>query len=74
MIQFLRSNIYISHLQVNEKFSSKVPSEKENTISVEIGILIGNTNDFTLAHWKTIGIFPKKICVSHETAIVSNFL
>ena len=30
MIQFLRSNIYISHLQVNEKFSSNVPSEKEN--------------------------------------------
>ena len=59
MIQFFRSNIYISHLQVNEKLSSKVPLEKEKeyTISVEIGILIGNTDDFTLAHWKTIGNF-----------------
>ena len=49
MIQFLRSNIYISHLQVNEKFSSNVPSEKENEnlIPVEIGILIGNADDFT---------------------------
>ena len=52
MIQFLRSNIYISHLQVNEKFSSNVPSEKENEnlIPVEIGILIGNADDFTYFH------------------------
>ena len=49
MIQFLRSNIYISHLKVNEKFSSNVPSEKENEnlIPVEIGILINNADDFT---------------------------
>ena len=52
MIQFLRSNIYISHLQVNEKFSSNVPSEKENEnlIPVEIGILIGSADDFTYFH------------------------
>ena len=55
MIQFLWSNIYISHLQVNEKFSSNVPSEKENEnlIPVEIGILIGNADDFTYFHKNT---------------------
>ena len=69
MIQFLWSNIYISHLQVNEKFSSNVPSEKENEnlIPVEIGILIGNADDFTYFHkmmyliGKRLGFFPKKI-------------
>ena len=52
MIQFLWSNIYISHLQVNEKFTSKVPTEKEkeNVIPVEIGILIENADDFTYFH------------------------
>ena len=52
MIQFLWSNIYISHLQVNEKFSSNVPTEgkKDNLIPVEIGILIGNADDFVYFH------------------------
>ena len=56
MIQFLWSNIYISHLQVNEKFSSNVPleKEKENLIPVEIGILISNADDFTYLFSKMV--------------------
>ena len=64
MIQFLWSNIYISHLQVNEKFSSNVPLEKENLIPVEIGILIDNAyfhKIFFLLIGKRLSFFHKKI-------------